>query len=59
MNGDIATDPERHAEEDLAEPTRHWGPHARFVLRILGILLAGALILILLGLLFPPSYWRF
>jgi hypothetical protein len=59
MNVDITSDTEPQAEEDVVEPTRRWGPHARVVLRILGIFLAAALILILLGLLFPPSYWRF
>jgi hypothetical protein len=59
MDVDITPDTARQGEREAAEPTRRWGGHVRFVLRILGILFAAALMLVLLGLLFSPSYWRF
>jgi len=59
MNVDIIPGADRQAEGNVGEPSRRWGRHARFVLRILGILLAAVLMLVLLGLLFSPSYWRF
>jgi len=59
MNVDITSDADRPTEGDVGEPPRRWGRHVRFALRALGILLAAALMLVLLGLLFSPRYWRF
>ena len=59
MNVDITSEADREVEGDVGESPPHWGRRVRFVLRILGIILAAALMLVLLGLLFPSSYWRF
>jgi hypothetical protein len=59
MNVHITSEPRPEARDDGVEGAggrRRW---LRPVLRILGILMAAALMLVLLGLLFSPRYWRF
>ncbi len=59
MSVDITSDPKPEARDDLVERSGPWRPRLRFAMRILGIVLAAALMLVLLGLLFSPRYWRF
>lgn len=59
MSVDIGSDPRHETSHDLREEPGRRHPRLRLALRIVGILLATALMLVLLGLLFSPSYWRF